>query len=113
MIPWQTVEKQLQDHRRDAGWKGGPCLRIRLKTGESYLIHRVMEWSESCLTALAYLPAETLDESVARFTFLAVDPGEVYLYEAFEPEPRGPDQLKRLTISPRERTERKTVVEKK
>ena len=102
-IPWQHVEKQLQDHRKEAGWKGGPCLKIRLRTGEKYLIYKVIDWSDVCLTALAFLPEETFDDSVARFTLLAIDPAEIYLYEAYEPEQRGAEQLKRLAFQQRDR----------
>ncbi len=97
-LAWNQVEKHLQDHRKDVGWKSGPCLRISLKSGEKFLVFRTIETSETLFGALIYSPEETIDEN-PRFHYIAVDPKEIYMYEAFEPEPRRPEQLKRLTFS--------------
>ena len=97
-IAWNQVEKHLQDHKRDIGWKGGPCVRLSLKTGEKYFVYRTIESSESIYAALAFLPEETIDEN-PKFHFIAVDPKEIYLIEAFEPEPRRPEALKRLNFT--------------
>jgi hypothetical protein len=97
-IPWTQVEKYLQDHKREIGWKGGPCLRLHLKSGETFLIYRTVESNENLYAALTFLPEETIDEN-PRFHFIAVDPKEIYLIEAFEPEPRRPEQLKRLAFT--------------
>jgi len=97
-IPWTQVEKHLQDHRREIGWKGGPCLRLSLKSGEKFLIFRTVESNDSVYAALTFLPEETIDEN-PKFHFIAVDPKEIYMIEAFEPEPRRPEQLKRLNFT--------------
>ena len=54
--------------------------------------------TDSVYAALTFLPEETIDEN-PRFHFIAVDPKEIYLIEAFEPEPRRPEQLKRLNFT--------------
>jgi hypothetical protein len=103
-LPWNQIEKYIQEHKREIGWKGGPCLRISLKGGDKYLIFRIVESTENLFAALAFLPEETTDEN-PRLHFVAVDPREIYLMDAFEPEPRRPEQHKRLnfTVSTREK----------
>ncbi|MBI3726133.1 hypothetical protein HY251_19565, partial [bacterium] len=95
-IPWKHVEKHLQEHRKEIGWKGAPCVRMTLKTGEKFFIFRAIEATDQIFSALTFLPEETIDEN-PRFHFVAVDPAEIALFEAFEPEPRRPEQLKRIT----------------
>jgi hypothetical protein len=97
-LSWSQVEKHLQDHRKDVGWKGGPCLRVSLKSGDKFLVYRALEASEGVFAALCYTPEETIDEN-PKFHYVAVDPKEISMFEAFEPEPRRPEQLKRLTFS--------------
>ena len=97
-VPWHQVEKHVQEHKKEIGWKGGPCLRVSIKTGEKYLIFRTIEANESVFSALAFPPEDTIDEN-PRFLFIAVDPKEIYMIEAFEPEPRRPEQLKRLAFT--------------
>src|SRR5205823_14062460 len=81
---------------KEIGWKGAPCVRMTLKSGEKFFIFRAIEATEQIFSALTFLPDETIDEN-PRFHFVAVDPAEIALYEAFEPEPRRPEQLKRLS----------------
>lgn len=104
-LNWQQIEKHLQDHRKEIGWKGGPCVRVSLKSGEKFLVVRVVESSERVFSALTYLAEETVDEN-PRFLYVAIDPAEIYLIEAFEPEPRRPEQLKRFTFVVSRQTER-------
>lgn len=97
-IPWNQVERHLQEHKREIGWKGGPCLRVSLKSGEKYLVFRTVESTDTMFAALTYVNEETIDEN-PKFRLIAVDPSEIYLIEAFEPEPRRPEQLKRLSFT--------------
>ncbi|HZU96343.1 MAG TPA: hypothetical protein VFF73_06620 [Planctomycetota bacterium] len=97
-LAWNQIERQLQEHRREIGWKGGPCVRISLKAGEKYLVFRVVESTDTVFAALTFLPEETIDEN-PRLQLVAIDPKEIYLIEAFEPEPRRPEQLKRMSLS--------------
>ena len=97
-LPWPQIEKHLQEHRREIGWKGGPCVRISLRTGEKYLIFRNLVSDEHLFAALAFLPEETIDEN-PKFHYVALDPKEIIMIEAFEPEPRRPEQLKRLSFT--------------
>ena len=97
-LTWNQVEKHIQDHRKEIGWKGGPCLRLSLKSGEKFLVFRVIESTDTLFAALCYLPEETIDEN-PRFHYLALDPSDIYMFEIFEPEPRRPEQLKRLSFT--------------
>ena len=97
-IAWTQIEKYIQDHRREVGWKGGPCVRLTLRNGEKFLIFRTIESTESLFAALTFLTEETIDEN-PRFHLIAVEPKEISHFEAFEPEPRRPEQLKRLSFT--------------
>ena len=97
-FPWKQVEKHLHDHRREMGWKGAPCVRVSLKTGEKYYIYRTLESTEDFFAALVYVTEETIDET-PRFNYMGIDPEQIAFMEAFEPEPRRPEQLKRFSLS--------------
>jgi hypothetical protein len=109
-ITWKSVEKHLIEHRRDLGWKGAPCVRLALKSGEKFFIFRTLESTEEFFAALVYVNEETIDET-PRFHYMAIDPEQIAFMEAFEPENRRPEQLKRFmfvttSAKDRERTDR-------
>ena len=117
-FPWKSVEKHLHEHRRDLGWKGAPCVRLVLKSGETYYLYRTLDSTDDFFAALVYVNEETIDET-PRFHYLAIDPDHIAFTEAFEPEPRRPEQLKRFMFvassAAKERTDRidkKDVAEK-
>lgn len=97
-FPWKQVEKHLHEHRKDLGWKQSPCVRLALKSGERYYVYRTLESNDDFFAALVYVNEETIDET-PRFHYVAMGPDQIGYMEAFEPEPRRPEHLKRFSFA--------------
>jgi hypothetical protein len=108
-FPWKLVEKHLHEHRREMGWKGSPCVRVALKSGEKYFLHRTLESTDELFAVLVYLNNEETIDETPRFNYMALDPEAIAYMEAFEPEPRSSDEQRRFSFvatSAKERTDR-------
>jgi hypothetical protein len=94
-VNYDTILEHMKNNRKEIGSRASPCVRIRLRTGERFTLARILEANDNHFITLAFLDEETLDET-PRFRFLAVDPKEICLIEAFEPAPRAPEATKRF-----------------
>ncbi len=104
-MDYATIFDLVKDHKHDIGFKASPCVSLRLKTGERFMLARVLETSDKHVIALAFSEEEQTDET-PRLRLLAVDPSQICLIEAFEPEPRSKEATRRFGFAARKDTTR-------